>query len=86
MTRQQFEYKIKDLTAVPITEDYTLWRKPVSINDFKADKNIRFKTIAEALDYVLDDGRTVGDVIETWSDMPDDSLDAGPIWHIKGEE
>ena len=86
MTQEQFEYKIKDWEGVPITGDYTLWRKPVSINDLKAKVNIRFKTMSEAFDYVLDDGRKVRDIIDSWTAMPSMFLDAGPVWHIKGEE
>jgi len=52
-----------------------------NLNNEKED--VFFKTMQDAFEYVLDDGRKVIDVIETWEDMPDMELDGGIIWHYK---
>lgn len=84
MTEKQFEYKLRDYDGVPITDDYTLWKRPFTVSDDRVNGvNVRFKTLSEALNFVLDDGRRIIDIIETWSDMPDLVLDGNTVWHIK---
>ena len=49
-------------------------------------KHPTFDTIEEAFAYRLDDGRTVGEIIESWSDVPTPVLDGPPIFHYKDKE
>ena len=91
MTKKEFEYKCKNYNGVPITNNYILWpkmrkikRKPVCVSHHNGnDENFYFVTIAESLEFVLDDGRKILDIIETWTDMPDLVLDGPIIWHTK---
>lgn len=84
MTQREFEYKFRDYQGVPITEDYTIWRKPLSVSNSRADGvTVKFKVLDEALNFQMNDGRRVIDVIETWSAMPDCMLDAPVVWHFK---
>lgn len=84
MTKREFEYKLRDYEGVDITENYTLWRKPLSVSDSReGGVTVKFKTLDEAFDFRLDDGRRVIDVIETWSAMPTYMLDAPIVWHFK---
>ena len=88
MTDKQFEYKCKNYHGVPITDNYTLWiyKKSVVIADDRTeDSGVRFASIAEALEFVIDDGWKIKDIIETWTDMPEQPLDADIIWHTKKE-
>lgn len=43
----------------------------------------KFDTIEEAFAFRLADGRTVGEIIESWSDVPTLMLDAPPVFHYK---
>ena len=89
MTGKEFEFKCKNYNGVPITDNYTLWiygRKHIVIGDDRTDDNsAEFNSIAEALEFVLDDGRKIKDIIETWTDMPEFVLDGSEpvIWHTK---
>ena len=98
MTGRQFEYKIKDYGEVPINEHYTFYRKPLRVVDNRTGEAVRFKSFDEVLDFVLDDGHNVRDIIETWTAMPvwsslipfDGGGYDGPtwriVWYINGEE
>lgn len=98
MTGRQFEYKIRDYGDVYITENYLFMpkmravkNKPVCVSDMRENgERVYFRTIAEALEFVLDDGRKILDVIENWTDMPEyscvfdgDENDNYIIWHTK---
>ena len=93
MTGKQFEYQCRDFGGVPITDDYTLWPKgagrkvkgkPVCVSDSRTDaEGVHFADIQEALDFVLDDGRKIRDIVETWTAMPEMPLDADIVWHTK---
>ena len=84
MTGRQFEYKIRDWSSVPLTEHYTIDRKPLLISDTRPNgKDVRCKTFNDLFNFVLDDGRKVIDIIETWEDIPSLYLDAEPEWHTK---
>ena len=95
MTGRQFEYKIRDYGDVPINEHYTFYRKPLRVVDNRTGETFRFKIFDEALDFVMDDGHAVRDVIGTWEAMPssegilDGTFPDGScyqvIWYIKGE-
>ena len=91
MTEKEFEYRCRDgFDGVPITDDYTLWIKPypkikgksVSVSKIN-EEQVYFVSIAEALEFVIDDGRKVKDIVETWTDMPDLVFDGPIIWHTK---
>ena len=89
MTGRQFEYKIRDFDAVPLTEDYTIIRKPLKvIYNRGGGLNVKCKTFEDLFNVVIDDGRKVIDIIETWEDIPVDSL--GPTgqiqWQFKKHE
>lgn len=98
MTGRQFEYRIRDCDNVPINENYTFYRKPLRVVDKRTGVAVRFKVFDEALDFVLDDGQKVRDIIETWTAMPkwesliplDGDDNSGPtwriVWYINGEE
>ena len=71
MTGKQFEYQCRDFGGVPITDDYTLWPKG-------AGRKVKGKPV-----FVLDDGRKIRDIVETWTAMPEMPLDADIVWHTK---
>ena len=72
MTERQFDYKFRDRQIIELTENYMIFRKPLSLTDIrKEDEVVKFKSLTEMLDYVLDDGRTVRSIIETWTDLPE---------------
>ena len=87
MTKEEFVKKVRysGLTGVSLTENYTLWwEKPISISDYSKDgQDVKFKKIDDAFEYVLDDGRKVADIIDTWSALPELPLDGEIIWHYK---
>ena len=72
MTERQFDYKFRDRQIIDLTENYMIFRKPLSLTDVrKEDEVVKFKSLTEMLDYVLDDGRTVRSIIETWTELPE---------------
>ena len=86
MTREEFIEKAP-MICVPITDKYDYYFKERRlISYFKKSKynvDITFDTVDELFDYKLRDGRTIGTIIDSWSDFPTLCLDAGPIWHFK---
>lgn len=86
MNQREFELDFKNWDGVPITEYYVLCRKPLSIINLREKNTTRFNTLSEAFDFVIDDGRKIADIVDTWSDMPDLVFDGETVFHIKGGE
>lgn len=67
MTRLQFDFEFVNkhakINAFNLTDDLTVYRKPLQIWNEKTDETISFKTIDELLNYKID-GVTVWDMIE----------------------